>query len=344
MTKPKNKKEEKVEEVAIEVQEPTTQLAEREQDSRFLPSFPTKNQIAEYKEFLDNYNSFVDKMLNDSVDFGIIPGVEKPSLFKPGAEKLEKLFFYRHKKVQVEKIVEPDFIKYTYRTEIYNKAGELVSTCEGTCNTHEKKYRWRVIPQWEASEEIKASVEPEARKAKSGKTYNWYKVENTEVADLENTIMKMAQKRSYVGAILEATNSSGRFTQDVEDMDLGGVSRNQNATRQATVASGGSKGSKRYQGSAGNAKSPQRGEYGEPLEEGSQPDPDDDIPVIDADDGFKEKVGKFKDKVSKGQNPSIIFKCDDCGATISEKVKDYSEEHFGKRACMDCQKKSRKIK
>jgi hypothetical protein len=31
----------------------------------------------------------------------------------------------------------------------------------------------------------------------------------------------MAQKRSYVGAILNATNSSGRFTQDGEDMDLG---------------------------------------------------------------------------------------------------------------------------
>lgn len=352
MTKPKktspsselkNNQTQEVEETAIQIQTPAQVQAQDEQ--RFLPSFPTKAQLEEYKAFLNNYNSFVDEMLNEEVDYGMIPSVDKPSLFKPGAEKLEKLFFYRHKKVLVEKVVEPDYIKYTYRTEVYNKAGNLVATCEGTCNSHEKKYRWRVIPEWEASEEIKASVEPEARKAKSGKTYKWYKVENTEVADLENTIMKMAQKRSYVGAILEATNSSGRFTQDVEDMDLGRVSRNQNATRRATRASGGSKWQNEYQGSAGTPKSPKTGKYGEPLEEGEQPEQEDEIPIIDADDDFQEqeKVNKFKEKVSEGQNPSMIYKCKDCGVTISEKVRDYSEKYYGKGICMDCQKKSRKI-
>lgn len=288
-------------------------LAPAEQEPRFLPAFPTKSQINEYKAFLDNYNSFVDKMLNEEVDYGIIPGVEKPSLFKPGAEKLEKLFFYRHKKIQVEKIIEPDFIKYSYRTEIYSKAGELVATCEGTCNSHEKKYRWRVIPEWEASEKIKATVEPEARKAKSGKVYNWYKVENTEVADLENTIMKMAQKRSYVGAILEATNSSGRFTQDVEDMDLGGTSGHRSTPRSRRTAA------KR------SAKDPKFGEYGEPLE---QEEPEDDIPVIDAD---------------QPTGPPAEYECHECGNIIRQTEKDYSLKFYGKQLCRTCQRGRKKL-
>jgi len=37
------------------------------------------------------------------------------------------------------------------------------------------------------------------------------------VADVVNTVQKMAQKRSLVAAVLNATNASDWFTQDVED-------------------------------------------------------------------------------------------------------------------------------
>jgi hypothetical protein len=40
---------------------------------------------------------------------------------------------------------------------------------------------------------------------------------------MKNTIMKMAQKRAFVGAILIATGASEYFTQDIEDMEFGGV-------------------------------------------------------------------------------------------------------------------------
>lgn len=171
-------------ETEIVPMQPSQSLAEVEAPSA-LPSFPTKSQIDEYQTFLKNYDTFIKSVLNDSVDFGYIPGVKKPSLFKPGAEKLEKLMFLRHEKILVEKILEEDFVKYTYRTVVYDKSGQVKATCEGTCNSKESKY------------------------SRSGKS----------VYELENTIMKMAQKRSYVGAILEATNSSGRFTQDVEDIN-----------------------------------------------------------------------------------------------------------------------------
>ena len=39
---------------------------------------------------------------------------------------------------------------------------------------------------------------------------------------MKNTIMKIAQKRAFVGAMLLATGASEFFTQDIEDMDING--------------------------------------------------------------------------------------------------------------------------
>lgn len=185
-------------------------------------NLPNEAQIKEYETFLGNYDKFVMRVLKDGTDYGVIPGVDKPTLLKPGAEKLEKLFFLRSKKECILREVTPngDFIRYTYRTSVFNKAGQLVSTCEGTCNSKEKKYRSQTVFDNQATEEQKANGKLEERTSKAGKKYKVYVIEKPDFYDLENTIMKMAQKRSYVGAILEATNSSSRFTQDVEDMEI----------------------------------------------------------------------------------------------------------------------------
>jgi hypothetical protein len=49
-----------------------------------------------------------------------------------------------------------------------------------------------------------------------------YRIPNPDVADVVNTIQKMAQKRALVAATLIATSASEFFTQDVEDADLNG--------------------------------------------------------------------------------------------------------------------------
>jgi hypothetical protein len=197
-------------------------IAIREDNAPML-SFPSRKQIQEYADFLTNLDEFIGSKMVKGVDYGEIPGVDKPTLLKPGAEKLESLFFLRNEKECVEKSIADDwsFIKYTYRTKIYNKGGQLVSTCEGTCNSHEKKYRFNTVYPDKATEAEKLAGRLETRKSRNGGTYQVYVIEKKDFHDLDNTLMKMAQKRSFVGAILEATNSSGRFTQDVEDMDVG---------------------------------------------------------------------------------------------------------------------------
>lgn len=187
-----------------------------------MTNFPSQDYIDEYEAFLNNYNAFVDRMLKDGTDYGVIPGVAKPTLLKPGAEKLEKLFSLRHEKTCIEKITGENynFVKYAYRTSIYNKQGQLIATCDGSCNSHEKKYRSMTVFDNQATDEQKKIGRLEKRTGKNGNPYSVYVIDKPDFYDMENTIMKMAQKRSYVGAILEATNSSSRFTQDVEDMDI----------------------------------------------------------------------------------------------------------------------------
>lgn len=186
-------------------------------DNGEMPAFPTKAQIDEYAQFLAHYNEFIDQQLKEKTDYDKIPGTDRPTLLKPGAEKLEKLFFLTHRKECTEKIVRPEYIKYTYKTIVYDKNGNAKATCEGTCNSKENKYRYSNISERDATPEQKQQGKPIVKTGKYGQ-YKVYRIEKTDFFDVENTIMKMAQKRSYVGAILEATGSSGRFTQDIEDM------------------------------------------------------------------------------------------------------------------------------
>ena len=66
------------------------------------------------------------------------------------------------------------------------------------------------------------------------------KVPNPDVADLVNTIDKMAQKRALIAATLIAVNASEFFTQDVEDMVVDAAyTVVEQATRVATPAQNG---------------------------------------------------------------------------------------------------------
>lgn len=130
---------------------------------------------------------FVRTQLVDGVDFGLIPGTKRPSLFKPGAEKLAKLFQLGATIVDKGKELnfQDKFAYYSYTIEISHLPSQkIVSQCEGSANSQEKKYRAQTL------------------------------------GDILNTLQKMAQKRAYVGAIIQAVGASDLYTQDTEDIHL----------------------------------------------------------------------------------------------------------------------------
>lgn len=179
-----------------------------------------------------------------NVDYGVIPGTDKPTLLKPGAEKLGVLFQLDVQLVN-EKVFGPGdhLTVISHATVFHAPTGARLGYGEGVCTTREKKYGKRTAkrkcPQCGA-EQINRSKWPprENPNAEPG----WYchakfggcgagfpaddqrvtgqtagEVENPDLPDLWNTVVKMAAKRARVDAVLAVTGASALFTQDVED-------------------------------------------------------------------------------------------------------------------------------
>lgn len=205
--------------------------------------------VAQAKQRRDAIVGFVQGMMVKDKDFGAVPGTDKPTLLKPGAEKLVSFFGYAPVFVP-EHIVEnfgddgsePLFF-YRYRCELY-RSGSLVGSGIGSCNSRESKYRYRngerVCPECNKPAITRSKFPPRdnpnaepgwycyAKKGGCGAQFDATdkrivgqivgKVPNPDIADLVNTVDKMAQKRALIAATLIAVNASEFFTQDVEDM------------------------------------------------------------------------------------------------------------------------------
>ena len=234
--------------------------------------------IEQAKEWYNQFAEFTQSILKKDMDYGVIPGTPKPALLKAGAEKLRLVYSLGVEFEMTDKTVDLDkpFVDYTYQCTIRSKQGQVLSQCDGSCNSLEAKFGYSWLPVAEISkgtdtaplrhrtfgkkmqefdfavskaetagqygkpaaywnmwkEAIKNNTARKITKtSKSGKemdaweldeTITQYRVPNPEVIGLKNTIMKMAQKRAFVGAVLIATGASEFFTQDIEDMVVNG--------------------------------------------------------------------------------------------------------------------------
>lgn len=174
------------------------------------------------EQSVDRYNALVEftkKVMKAGKDYGVIPGTDKPTLMKPGAEKLCTLFGFAPEFEIADKIVDfkGGLFYFQYRCMLIRE-GAIVATGLGSCNSMEKKYRYRNVTEKKATqEERERAIRVESKSGSYG-NYKVYVLENTEPYDLINTIDKMAQKRALVAAILIGANASEFYTQDVEDM------------------------------------------------------------------------------------------------------------------------------
>jgi len=176
--------------------------------------------IEEMRVSLAEMNRFVDEVMVRGEDYDKIPGCgDKPTLLKPGAEKLCQLYNYSPQFAVVESQVSREFVRYLYKCRLIDKDGRVRGEGEGTANSEEPKFRREeTIPFFKATEEQKAlATRKEERVSKKGAKYTVIVLEASPLG-MENTICKMAQKRAFVAATLCTTRLSNKFTQDVEDM------------------------------------------------------------------------------------------------------------------------------
>lgn len=89
-----------------------------------------------------------NKILNEGVDYGIVPGTIKPTLLKPGAERLCAALgldprFELQNCIENFDAAAPMF-HYRYMCRlIHIESGAELATGIGSCNSMEDKYRWR---------------------------------------------------------------------------------------------------------------------------------------------------------------------------------------------------------
>ena len=196
---------------------------------------------AEIVRQMDAVTGLMRTAMHDNEDYGVIPGTKKPTLLKPGAEKL-CLMFRLSPKYEGER--EPIDLgnghrEYVIKCDLFNSVGEFVGSGLGSCSTMESKYRWRTGPRESTGRPVpkeywdKRGSDPKGAQALIGgpgfcvhksESGVWEicvqgeKVENPDIADTYNTVLKMAKKRAYVDAVLSRTAASQIFTQDLEDM------------------------------------------------------------------------------------------------------------------------------
>jgi len=174
------------------------------------------NEIVGTLKKITQVQAAVQASLKAGHDYDTIPGTSKPTLLKPGAEKLLMMFGLTSEYEIVEKIedYEKGIFAYTMKC-ILSKGGYKITEGVGSCNSKENKYRWR----WTKEEDLPPGVDKNSLRQKTnrwGKTE--YQVENDEIYSQANTILKMAKKRAQIDATLAVASLSEVFTQDVEDM------------------------------------------------------------------------------------------------------------------------------
>lgn len=191
---------------------------------------------------VNTIQNVMHQVMKQGDHYGVIPGCgTKPTLLKPGAEKLS-VTFRLAPSYDIRKTDLPGGHREyeVVCTLTHMSSGIVVGQGVGSCSTMEGKYRFRnaepeitetPVPKkyWDLK---KGNRLAEAQELIGGKGFvpkktemGWMiakltgdRVEHDNPADYYNTVLKMSKKRAHVDAVLTATAASDIFTQDIEDM------------------------------------------------------------------------------------------------------------------------------
>lgn len=195
---------------------------------------PYEQDAADVRDQVNRIQALMKNVMQPDQHYGVIPGCgAKPTLLQPGAEKIAMMFGWTAT-YEVERHEEADgHREYDVTCTLTNRSnGELMGMGVGLCSTMESKYRYRRGDGFEPTGQPipKDAKENKAKYRKQGLgmkkvdgEWLWVrftdeKVENPDIADTYNTVLKMAKKRAFVDAVKSTAAASDVFTQDIEEL------------------------------------------------------------------------------------------------------------------------------
>lgn len=192
-----------------------------------------ESRIAEMEQNTLTVQRMMQSVLRDGEHYGKIPGTDRPTLLKSGAEKL--LLVFRLGARYNTDVIEMQNGHREYRSDctIFDiKSSNELGAASGSCSTMESKYRYRNVADYEVTD-IPIPHDSKERKTEYRKQgygmkkvsgmWAWVKyldserTENPDIADVYNTVLKMSQKRALIATTLNVLAVSDMFTQDIED-------------------------------------------------------------------------------------------------------------------------------
>jgi hypothetical protein len=191
---------------------------------------------AELRQRLELIREVKRTAMTENVDYGVVPGTEKATLFKPGAEKLALVF-----KLDVQPSNEliwgpSEHLTVISRATVFHApTGTRLGYGEGICSSRERNRAYRkqerTCPNCAQPAVIKGKEEFGGGwlcwRKKNGcgakfpdgdqriESQEVGEIENPDLPDTWNAVDKMAKKRGYVDAVLSVTGASAIFTQDI---------------------------------------------------------------------------------------------------------------------------------
>ena len=147
----------------------TQELTVRRSPLAVMPVMDLAHAVARRKAIVDLVRS---QLWSDGTHSGTIPGTDKPTLLKPGAELLCSLFGLTDKFVLVTSIEdwtgeehggEPLFF-YHYTCQLW-QGDHLVAEADGSCNSWEGRYRYR----WVDESDVPDGLDKATLKKRGGK-------------------------------------------------------------------------------------------------------------------------------------------------------------------------------
>ena len=194
----------------------TTEKLARRSDEVALagPNLIDVNQLSIIQANIELLETRVKAMLRPGEDYGRLPGMQKPTLFDSGAGTIRAVYnIYPDQEIILHE-ENSEGIRYVMKVKgIHRATGQVVASGVGSASSGEIKYAYRWVDARGLGNQPR-----EGLKTKPGyQGVTLYRIDNPDIPDLDNTLLKMAAKRAEVDMTLQLPGVSRVFTQDVGD-------------------------------------------------------------------------------------------------------------------------------